>query len=477
MRLAPIALFAMALISIAFVSIAGPRDARADDAPAEAAPSEVAPAADVAGLGELKLGPLGSVDSARAPGRWVAPMPDAAAARQRRRTAAELEEAIAADDDKADGWAVEDMHWALGGFYQNGLGLQSRAKATTFTHTYDRTRPNERGIEEAYILEPQLLINLRQNKHFRHEIYLPVDIVSAASPDGVDLVATASRANESFTVDVTSTYQTSELLDFSFRYGFHAEEPLRSFDAGPSLTFHLAENNTVVTLSALIVSDGFDPLALNGKDLGYTSRSTFSGNLSISQILSPTTLFDASIGTTEQWGTLSTGWNSVPVRNPPGEPGDLYTRTVERFPMSRNRDAIFARISQHIPATHTTIKGSYRFYWDENHSTAHTGEVMIFQYLTPWLYVRAHGRLHQQKAPIFWTTYLQAPFKETTWRTSDSDLETLVSREAGLKLVLLRDKVGKSWRGPDSFDVSYLRYQRSNSLHADFVSLGYARTF
>lgn len=426
-------------------------------------------------LGALAVdGSIARADDAVGP--WRAPDPSRTAA-ARRRTAAEIEEAMAAEDDAADGWAIEDMHFRLGGFYQDGRGLQSQAGKTTFTHVFDKAPVNGRGIETAYILEPQMLINLRTNKRFRHEIYLPVDIVSAASPDGVDLVATASRANESFTVDVTSTYQTSDLLDFSFRYGFHVEEPLRSLDAGPSLTFHLAENNTVVTVSAVIVADGFDPLALSGKDLGYTSRSTFSGNLSISQILSPTTLFDASIGTTEQWGTLSTGWNSVIVRNAPGDPGEPWYRTTERFPMSRNRDAIFGRISQHIPATHTTLKASYRFYWDENHSTAHTGEVMIFQYLTPWLYLRAHGRLHQQKAPTFWTTYLQAPYNESTWRTSDSDLETLVSREAGLKLVLLRDKVGRSWRGPDNFDVSYLRYQRSNSLHADYVSLGYTRTF
>lgn len=399
------------------------------------------------------------------------------AARARRLAAARVEDALAEEEAKADGWAVEDMHFRLGGFYQDGYGLQSQAGKTTFTHVYEKAPVNRRGIETAWILEPQMLINLRQNKHLRHEIYLPVDLVSAASPDGVDLVATASRANESFTVDVTSTYQASDVIDVSFRYGAHVEEPLRSLDAGPSFTFHLAENNTVVTLSALVVADGFDPLALSGKDLGYTSRSTFSGNLSISQILSPTTLFDASIGTTEQWGTLSTGWNSVIVRNAPGEMGDPWYRTTERFPMSRNRDAIFGRISQHIPATHTTVKASYRFYWDENHSTAHTGEAMIFQYLTPWLYLRAHGRLHQQKAPTYWTSYVQAPFKDTLWRTSDSDLETLVAREAGLRLVLLRDKAPAAIRGPDSFDVSYLRYQRSNSLHADYVSLGYTRTF
>ncbi len=395
----------------------------------------------------------------------------------KRRLANKLEASIEAQEKKDDGWAIEDVHFRVAGFYQNGRGLQSQAGKTTFTHVYQKAPVGSRGIEEAWILEPLVLINLRQTKRLHHEIYLPVDIVSAASPDGVDLVARASRVNEAFAVDVNSTYKASDVVDMSFRWGFHAEEPLRSFDAGPAFTFHLAENNTVITLSAVIVADGFDPLAITGKDLGYTSRSTFSGNLSIAQILSPTTLFDGSIGTTEQWGTLQTTWNSVVVHREPGEPGDPVYRTAEVFPNSRNRDAIFGRISQHIPQTHSTVKASYRFYWDENHSRAHTGELMLYQYIVPWLYVRAHGRIHQQTQPIFWTEFLQAPVKATKWRTSDSDLETLVAREAGLRLVLLRDKAPSSVRGSDSFDIGFLHYHRTNRLHAEYVSLGYTKSF
>ena len=78
---------------------------------------------------------------------------------------------------------------------------------------------------------------------------------------------------------------------------------------------------------------------------------------------------------------------------------------------------------------------------------------------------------------VFWTEFIQKPFKPTKWRTSDSDLETFFAREAGLRLVLVRDKAPASFRGSDSFDVGYLHYQRSNSLHADYVSLGYTKSF
>ena len=59
----------------------------------------------------------------------------------------------------------------------------------------------------------------------------------------------------------------------------------------------------------------------------------------------------------------------------------------------------------------------------------------------------------------------------------DSDLERLVSREAGLKLVFLRDRAPLEVRANDSFNLSFLHYQRSNGLSVELGTLGYARSF
>lgn len=386
-------------------------------------------------------------------------------AAERAKRIALLEQAQKPEEDPEDGWALEEMRWRFAAFFQDGRGLQSQDQPV-----------NGRGLERAWILEPLALARVRQTKKLHHEIYFPVDIVSAASPDALDAVATASRTNEAFALDVNSTYQASSTTDVAFRYGFHIEEPLRSFDAGPSFTFHLFEDNTTLTFSAVIIADGFDPLSVTGYDSGFTSRTTFSGNVSYGQILSPTTYFDASFGTTEQWGTLATTWNAVAVHR---EEGSKRKGIIgEQLPPSRNRDALFLRLSQHIPLTHTTVKASYRFYWDENKATAHTGEVELYQYLLPWLYVRVHGRLHHQDAPDFWVPFLQEPFRDsTTFRSSDSDLETLAAREAGLKIVLDRSKAPRAMRANDTFDLGYLRYQRDNGLHVDYVSMAYSRVF
>ncbi len=377
-------------------------------------------------------------------------------------------------DDEDDGWSWIGARFLLGFFYQQGHGLQSQSGETWNT----RAPVTSAGSEEAFIVEPMAQLSVRQSKHLTHQIFIPVDIVAAASPDATDLVATASAVNEAVTIDVTSTYSPSDKSDISLRYGFHLEEPFRSVFSGPTFTFHLFEDNTVLSASALVVADGFDPVTPNGVDHSFVARTTLSMNLGLTQLLSPTTVLDASLGATTQWGVLQQTWNSVVLYRVQGQPGEPVRRVAELFPVSRGRLAASARVSQHIPASSTTVKGSYRFYIDENLAIAHSAEVELYQWMGPWFYARLHGRLHTQIAPDFWAPSFQDPRpKENDKRTSDSDLQTFNAREIGLRLVLQRDRAPVGFRASDSFSLGYLHYDRSNGLTDDFVNFGYEKRF
>ena len=50
-----------------------------------------------------------------------------------------------------------------------------------------------------------------------------------------------------------------------------------------------------------------------GKQDGWTERYALNGNLSLSQVLSRLTVFDASYGATYQSGSLDTSWSSAPA--------------------------------------------------------------------------------------------------------------------------------------------------------------------
>lgn len=379
--------------------------------------------------------------------------------------ASDLERAVAEQEARADGWGFEEMRYFFGFFWQEGHGLQSQAGPVT-----------GRGSEDAWIIEPMASFRFRTNRQLKHEVVFPIDIVTAASPDALDAVSSASATNQAVSLDINSVYST-EIVDFGFRWGPHFEETLRSFFAGPSLTFRFLEDNTVIGLSGYIVADAFDPIRPDGRDAGQDTRISLNGNFSLTQVLSATTLFGFDFGVTTQSGILQNTWNSVITYDAAATEGPPVYRVAEVFPENRFRSASVLRLSQHIPATHTTVKGSYRFYADENQVFANTGQVEIFQYIVPWLYVRGHGRLHVQPAIDFWVPSLATPPDSGTPRTSDSDLEAFVSREAGLKVVVLRSRAPLEFRSNDSFDVSYLHYERSNDLRVDFASLGYARTF
>ncbi|HTJ81164.1 MAG TPA: DUF3570 domain-containing protein, partial [Polyangiaceae bacterium] len=369
-------------------------------------------------------------------------------------------------DDDSPGFRVERFEFATAFFYQEGHGLQSQAGPV-----------DGRGSERAWIIEPMATMRLRQSDSVVHDVLFAVDIVSAASPDALDAVAHASEYNESFTGEVTTTIQTSKEFSFGARYGAHAEEPLRSVTAGPILTFHLFDDNTVLSASATVVADGFDDLRVDGHDRGFLSRTTFSGNFAWSQILSPTTLFSLSLGLTEQWGTLAQTWNSVISYRAPGKDGPSIQRLGEKFPVTRNRNALEAHLAQHIPATHTTVKGRYRFYFDENSVFAHTTEIEVDQYIVPWLVLTGRYRFHVQPAIDFWVPYVIGNPASPTPRTSDSDLEDFVAREIGAKLTFMRDQAPAALRDTDSFTLGYSHYFRTNDLAVDMVIAGYGRSF
>lgn len=378
-------------------------------------------------------------------------------------------------DDRADAailgeqepsWQAESFAARTNVYLQDGEGYQSQHGPIQGP-----------GREDAWIIEPQFALGLRQNADIRHDIYLEIDIVSAASPDAVDLVTAASRVTEAATLDVVSTYQAGG-DDYSARYGLHIEEHWRSFVAGIGHVARFAEENTVLGFSGNVGLDSFDPLSITGADGGTTTRGAINLNLSLTQVLSATTLLDLSYGFTYQAGTLETTYNSVPMLRAAGAGFDFpYTRVAEKLDDSRIRNAWSARVAQHIPATNSTLKGAYRFYVDDFGLLGHTAELQFYQYLTPWLYLRASYRLHDQDGVKFYSELLPANSKSGDERTADSDLGPFAAREIGGKLVLYRQGAPVGLRAEETIDLSYFYYHRTNDLYVHAMALGYGRKF
>jgi hypothetical protein len=342
-------------------------------------------------------------------------------------------------------YRLESMRVRFTHFDQDGLGYQSQAGPLLGP-----------GSEAATIEQPQLELVVKQGERLTHRIWVPIDIVTAASPDALDAISTASRTNEAVSLDLTSTYRYSEKTDLFVRAGAHVEEPFRSINVGFGLSRRLADDNATLSGSLQQVVDWFDGFDIHGVRLERVGRSTTNGNLAFTQLLSPTTVAHVNYGLTVQIGELGNTWNSVPLTS--GERGP------EILPHLRHRHAFVGRLVQGLP-WYGSLKAFYRLYVDNWGITAHTIELELYQRLARFLYLRGNYRVHFQEGAAFYTTLAQPG---TALRTADSDLASFVAQTFGGKLVIdlrfvrrLRELTA---------DLAYERYVRSTGLSANVYS-------
>lgn len=350
-------------------------------------------------------------------------------------------------------------------FHQTGRGYQSQAEIDA----------SGRGSEFTFIANPVLYTHITHREGVTHDVYLPIDILTAASTDALDAVSTASRDNESFTLDVTTTIPDGNDTRYFLRWGAHVEEELKAGNGGLGISIDLADDNAQLVLGVDAIVDIFDPVQYNGADLGLTERLTLSANGTLTQLLSETTTLAVSLGLTGQIGHIHTPWNSVPVTG--DGPARDRGRVGDLFPPSRLRAAASVRLAQAIPDSRTFLQASYRFYVDDYGVTAHSVDGSATQYLTDDFWLRGTYRFHSQGAPYFFTTAFERSTSNLVYRTADSDLAPLDLHEVSASLRYFYDRQGQPSDRSGYFELGYTYYGRSNSLEIHMGTIGFQTAF
>lgn len=355
-----------------------------------------------------------------------------------------------------DDWSYEYFGYRFGLFTQRGRGLQSRADL-------DSAQP---GSEDALIFQNILAFQLRQDRNAVHNLAIPVDVVSSASTDALDAIATASRETEAVSVDYLLTLRDNEHTTYQVRLRPHFEEHWVAGSVGGAVIHSFADDNATFRAGAELTLDSFDWIGPSGNRIReYVNRFTAAFYAGISQLLSPTTIVSALYTFTGQFGYLETTFNSLP-----GEQGG---RISERLPRQRGRHSISGELRQAIPETGTYLGLSYRFYADSFEATAHSAQGTVTQEIGDF-WLRAHYRFHYQNAPWFWMAV--APSDIAAWapRTADSDLATLHAQEIGVSARWFFERQGALTARSSFVQLGYLYYWRSNGLdiHLATVELG-----
>jgi hypothetical protein len=308
------------------------------------------------------------------------------------------------------------------------------------------------------VFQPQLEAVVKQGERVTHRLWIPLDIISAASANAIDrygapdVVSKASAQNQAGNVDWTTTYKADRATELFVREGFHLEEPYRSWSTGLGVARSMADDNATVTASVNASFDWFDRFDITGRRHGRTARSTTNANVGLTQLLSPTTAAHVDYGVTLQTGELGNTWNSVPLVS--------GGRGAEQLPDSRLRHAFAARVVQGLPWK-GSVRASYRLYEDTWGVWAHTLEGQVAQRLTSWAYVRGVYRVHSQTPVAFFTTFGELG---QNLRTADSDLARFVAQTWGAHAAV--DLPQPIADGPHvlHLDFGYERYFRSNDL-------------
>jgi hypothetical protein len=358
--------------------------------------------------------------------------------------------------DDPEGFRVESIRFRYSHFDQDGRGYQSQA---------DRASAQDPGSERLRVQQMQGEVVARHGK-FTHTLWVPVDVVTGASPDALDAVSGSSRRNEAGSLDLTTSYQASAVTEVSLRAAFHVEEPFRSWLLGAGGSRSFADGNTTLAASLNHAFDWFDRFDLKGKRQGGVFRSSTNANLALTQLLSPTTVGHLGYGLTVQLGELSNTWNAVPL-----DTGELGS---ERMPRLRQRHALVARLAQALPwEPPAALKGLYRFYADDWGIQTHTLEVQYSQRIDQRVHLRVSYRRDLQRGAHFFSR--AAPPDEGLWRTADSDLAAFTGETFGLMGALDLDFVP----GLENLhlDLGYDYYVRSNDLQASMYTCSFALVF
>ncbi len=338
---------------------------------------------------------------------------------------------------------VDSVTTRITSFNQYGSGYQAQGGPT----------PSSPGNERATILEPQVEVDATQGPRLSHRFWIPVDVVTNASADAIDVMTSASRHVESGAIDWAAKYKVDAESDVSVRSGIHLENPFRSWTAGLAWSRALADGDTVVSASTLEVFDWFDRFDIHGARHGRTDRTSTTVSAGLTQILTPTTVANVNYGITLQRGEMGNTWNSVPLEG--------NTRGPELLPSERLRHALVVRAAQFLP-WNGALHAYYRFYADDWGNVAHSVEGELLQRVSRALVLGALYRVHRQSGVNFFTTLADpgAPL-----RTADSDLAPLDSQALGGKIV-----VDAPMRGEVRalhLELGYERYFRTNDLHID----------
>ena len=317
--------------------------------------------------------------------------------------------------------------------------------------------------EDATIYEGIWLYQHNINEQQAARIKFTGDLVTAASYDDArDKAETLSGATGynpgRFNFQLGWKYRTYDRFTVDVHASYGQEFAYRSTGYGVGFSQSLAEESTQISAQFQVYDDTVRMIRYNGAKEVDEPRKTYSGTLSLTQTLTPDSLFNLSWSNSEQSGMLATSFNSVLIND------DRY---YEVTPDIRVRDTLSLRYKHAIGQN--SIQTGISYYEDDWDIRAVVGEIRYFFNLDDGrLVLEPSYRYYHQDGSYFFATFFEEPER---YRSSDPDLGNFDGHSAGMTV----SKWAPGWftNSLTRYDIGMNYYRRSDDLDFYWLTLGW----
>ncbi|WP_347068842.1 DUF3570 domain-containing protein [Flavobacterium sp. WV_118_3] len=225
------------------------------------------------------------------------------------------------------------------------------------------------------------------------------------------------------------------------------------------------------------------------QEFSNENRNSYSFSLGLSQVLTKRLQVSLFMDVLYQEGLLSTPYHRIyfadkanyyigqpryiPIYDKPGNIGVFrLSDDVERLPGTRFKIPVGARLNYYI-SEQFVVRSYYRYYADDWGLSAHTASIEIPYRISEHFTLLPMYRFYTQKGVRYFAPF-EKHYSYERYYTSDYDLSSFDSHQYGFGLsytdLLTNTRILHF--GLKNIDLRYQRYERSDALKADIISLG-----
>jgi hypothetical protein len=302
---------------------------------------------------------------------------------------------------------------------------------------------------------------------------LGMDHYTSASSDKIDpfTISSASHADTRFYPSLTWTMENEnkgstvggglsfsseyDYRSFGFNINFAKKTKDKSGEFNAKLQAYLDQVSLIYPIELRTGAGG------NDDDYATTSRNTFSGSLSWSQIINERLQLMLEGEVVHQDGYLGLPFHRVYFAD--------NSVHIENLPSSRLKIPVGIRANYFI-GDKFILRTWYRFYHDDWNINSNTVQIETVVKLTPFLSVTPFYRFYQQTAATYFAPY-RVHTAADTYFTSNYDLSKFNSNFFGAGFRMAPPEGVFKIQHLNSLELRYGHYKKTTGMNSDIISL------